>query len=207
MLNTVKTLKFWRQLSCSVQKKLPLLTMFIHMMIVNIFFQECSGSDNDNDYAFGTKTNKMIGFLIYYPILCVSCFIWNYMVAMHHYDKEYSYITYRSRRLMSFASAVTSFTTFTCGSYYFEFGQPFKSLFSYYKSLRIFLICYAFVLITCFSIFEILIWSVRKSDLPLYVGDSHIYEAQFLQNYNDPVGEQTLRVTPFIDDLINVTET
>lgn len=173
------------------------------MMIVNIFFQECSGDSYDN--VSGTKSNKMIGFLIYYPILCISCFVWNYIVTARYYEKDYSYISYRSRQLMSFASAVTSFTTFTCGSYYFEFGQPFRSLFPYYRSLRIFLICYAFALITCLSTFEVLIWSVRKSDLPLYVGDSHIYEAQFLQNYNDLFGENINNNfhNDFLDDANN----
>lgn len=148
------------KLLSTARKKIPLITIFVHMVVVSIFYRECIGGTT-------TNFNKKIVFLIYYALLCIICFLWELYCILEFYKNKYSFNRHKSRFNIGLLSAFISLLVFICGSYYFDTKGPFNCLFIYYNSISIFLICYGCIMLVCFSIFERFIWGIQKSVLPI----------------------------------------
>jgi len=179
--NFVRALK---DTTATIQTKLPLLTLFVHFMIVSIFYRNCDITDTNIH-------NKRIGFAVYYTLLCVMCVMWEYYCALDFYEKNYSFFTHKSRIMMGILSTIISLMILICSSYYFDMRGPFNCLFEYNNFMSGFLFCYGFLMVIGFSLFERFIWGVYKSVLPTHIDSEeenknteHI-ETQLENDYNN----------------------
>ena len=132
-----------------IRRKVPLLTLLIQIFIVNIFYIECIGS---NDYKLGT--------LIYFPILCVFCLIWEIIYTLKIFARVYSHKTLRSRLIFGIFSAILCVCMFCTTSFYIESGKPFSCVFEYNHHVASILFYTNIALVLIFSVFEHYKWGL-----------------------------------------------
>jgi hypothetical protein len=143
-----------------IRHKIPMLSLFFQVMIVNIFYTDCSKLDDD------TYT---IGFWIYFPLICLICLILETFSTIKRFSQLYSHKRLKSRICVGVCSILISLSTFCSTSYFIETGRPFSCVFEYNHLIAIIAFCVNIVIIVTFSIFEHYHWGIVRSLLPMYI--------------------------------------
>lgn len=156
-----------------IRNKVPLLTFFIQMMIVNIFYRECASEE------------QKIGFWIYFPILCLACLLWELGYTIRFFSHTYSHKSLKSRICFGIFSSFISVCTFCTASYYVEAGKPFSCIYPYNKTVAPILFYVTISIVILLSMYEHYKWGVIKSLLPFTVHDSQSISANNLGNFTE----------------------
>lgn len=141
-----------------IRRKVPLMTLFVQMLIVNIFYRECVSDDG-----------HMIGFWIYFPTLSLACFIWEMANCVRLFSQIYQHKTLKSRIIFGFISSLISTLTFCTASYYVEAGRPFSCIYPYNQVAAPIMFYLTITILVIISLFEHYKWSVIGSLLPMTV--------------------------------------
>lgn len=156
-----------------MKRKIPVLILTIHTLIVNTFYKTCEVSDK-------AKT----GFMIYYPLLCLACLVWEAVHAYRASVKLYSHKSTKNHLWFSVLAASTSLFAFVGYSYYVEGGRPFSCVFNYNDTVAIIVLAVSFLLVTSISCIEHFYWGKIKSFLPLDI-DGYENTPRSYRIYND----------------------
>lgn len=143
-----------------VRHKVPLLSLFVQMLIVNVFYRECVSDEG-----------HMIGFWIYFPTLSLICFVWELTYAFRLFSQIYQDKTLRSRIGFALISTMTSTLIFCTTSYYVEAGRPFSCIYPYNQIAATTLFYVTISLLILLSLYEHYRWGIIGSLLPMTIHD------------------------------------
>jgi hypothetical protein len=163
-----------------IKRKIPLLTLLIQTMIVNIFFRECISDEN-----------QIIGFWVYFPILCLFCLVWELIYVLIIFSKDYSHKSLNKRVFFGTITAIISLCTFCTTSYYIEEGRPFSCIFEYNSVVATVLFYSNIVIIIILSLYEHYVWGILEPLLPLYVQNKNL-SSNFLMNQKTMKNDDSL---------------
>ena len=108
----------------SMKKKIPILPLTIQLVITNSVY------NNKNNVELSYST-YLIGFWIYFPLLCLITCIWESFHAYTEYKNKYPQRTHKERVCYTILSTFISLWVFIATSYYINDGIPFSILFEY----------------------------------------------------------------------------
>jgi hypothetical protein len=142
-----------------LRSKFPALLLTVYTVLTSsLYGNTCDGVD--------TYDNK-VGFLIYYPILCLICFVWEGIYSWGQYIKSYPHGSNKEHILFSVVSSFLGTLSFFVITYITASGFPFKCFFSYEIPVAIIIWAISTLVVVVASYFEHLHWSklVKSSGL------------------------------------------
>lgn len=140
-----------------LREKFPLFVLTIHTTITVHLFQPCTNTNEQKLY-----------FWIYYPILCLFCFIWEIMHGWVNYTTKYPHGKNKDHIFYTILTGFIGVWSFIVTSYYVNLGLPFKCLFNYDTNLATIIFYSSTLIITLISYTEHLHWQkLVKNDFSI----------------------------------------
>lgn len=130
-----------------LRRKMPLLALLIHIIVVNIFYSRC---EKTNSYEYLLWS--------YYTPLTVLALFWEFYHARQTYIRMYKYTSGFSVTLLAIVSTIVSVTTFVTTSYYIEQGKPFSCVLNYNRFYATIVFYSMFLVVFLFGVYEYRRW-------------------------------------------------
>ena len=143
-----------------LRSKFPAFILTVYTVLTTALYGKsgCEGVD--------THDNK-VEFLIYYPILCLICLIWEGVYSWSQYTKAYPHGTKKNHIMFSVISSVLGTLSFIGITYISASGFPFSCFFEYSASIAVLIWAISTLIVVVTSYFEHLHWNklVKSSEL------------------------------------------
>ena len=111
------------EIMMTMKKKIPVLPLTVHLIVIKSIYEDYDADD----------ISYMVGFWIYYPILCLMCCTLEGFHSYMDYKKTYPHRSIKERICYTGLSTFISFWIFVVTCYYIEDGVPFSDIYPYNK--------------------------------------------------------------------------
>jgi len=122
--------------------KIPVFVLSIHLAIVSEVYDVCNNSSEQKTL-----------FWVYYPFMCVLCFLWEFLYIYLHIGSKISYVGHKNI-CYSLTNAFISLFSYISTSYYMQDGKPFSCVFDYDKNIATVFFYLSYAIIFTVSTFE-----------------------------------------------------